>query len=1346
MQRTLALFVSLIFVANFAYAAFQEVPPQIEWEEPMQGDPEWEVSGRTSNGCGNDYTLTSVETYTTIPANAAIPHYSSGTFVTTDNVTANFGISCAIIGTNYTLSYKIFESNDNTYSYLGGLVNHTFIANSTNLTISVDTGDYSIGIYKINTTLRNTTWDSTSQISGSYNGSTTSNPSLFWSFLVTSCGANSSLTNMFSSVIGQNHLPQNVFNVGENMTFTAESRCLISGTSYYSGWILYTSAGSDIFIDYYNWTAGNNPTFENLNVTFSSFWSNPVLPVGDYYIHSYLGYIDNNSQFVYNSQNNNSFSIVNNTGSMESLVAWSDSSNYSSSDDIDLMWNASSLDLNTNYIVEVDVYGYNMTTNTTSVVWSDDTVFNPTTHGGSLDWFHDGFTIQPGTLSTGCYYASFNLSDDDDGMFFANTGFEFGVNMDCSSTGGNNANPRLGGMYSSLTNYSLSEEIDLHWSTVYLESYDESGAYTPLYNTTVNVRGVNPVNQAFTTGVLWDNFTTYTAGPNNMSNGTFYVPPFTLSTGCYYATFELFEDENTSSGANSMLWDFGKGFFFGVNASCSEFGWHNDTNGNNTGGNNSGNNTGCGYEWNNISISVWSWSTSESSGANNFVRMGWSANCLMQQATNEITSSIYDSNNNYIQDVSYDLYTNTNVFSDYGEYYVYDLEPGNYTYVVNLTVDGVFHSQTGSPFTVLPHELYPQTDIFGVNCTTGNLTGTIYVKDYHDLIVGNTYDITLEINDNSTALTEVLTLTFENSANGTDIYTTDVNIDVSSLDAGYYSMLLYGNNLSDAYGIYIPDCKCGYNTSYTNVTYYEIWLDGFIGDGNRTEWDENGTLSIGNNTFPAGAILSWSVYVNCVVPYEDYLVNLTVTNGLGITVYSEEELVNSTYTSYYDWGEVDTSNLPTGEYCITFTVYAPPHTSDDIIFTITDCYNIIALDEWDGCGTNLTYLDHWQSYSGNPFVQQGAVYTEDSSMWSQNFIDCLLLGENYTLFVNLSSDSSLFYQSQENFTVIDFSYLPFYGWDQLVGWSQTIPAGNYCLESTVYITDSTYTQLITNVSYLVDCFAVVAIQPDNWWDEQDNDTGSPNNPIMPDTNCSDLNSTLNGMNLTNSWNMSDCENGTGFWFNLTVNGTGVTWYDPIYAVGYDYEVVSGPNFASVIVPPGYGDDKFDLYLWDGMGYVLVESDLDALTEYWFTDDGGISTTPGNYEGISMFSIRGLELEAKLDPEDENAFVTGLTFVQNPNDVSEVVLVMNPITESDEDDDGVGDDDDNCVNDSNPLQEDSDGDGVGDACEPDESTGDGNTVDDDKDESEEGSSGMITFAAVLALSLVFLMLLVGRDDK
>ena len=125
--------------------------------------------------------------------------------------------------------------------------------------------------------------------------------------------------------------------------------------------------------------------------------------------------------------------------------------------------------------------------------------------------------------------------------------------------------------------------------------------------------------------------------------------------------------------------------------------------------------------------------------------------------------------------------------------------------------------------------------------------------------------------------------------------------------------------------------------------------------------------------------------------------------------------------------------------------------------------------------------------------------------------------------------------------------------------------------------------------------------------------------------------------------MSDCDNGTGFWFNLSVNGTGVTWYEPIYAVGYDYEVISGPQFSSVIVPPGYGDDKFDIYLWDGTEFVLAASDLDALTEYWFTDDG-VSMTPGNYDGVSKFSIRGLEISAKLDPEDPDAFVTGLSFV------------------------------------------------------------------------------------------------------
>ena len=45
-----------------------------------------------------------------------------------------------------------------------------------------------------------------------------------------------------------------------------------------------------------------------------------------------------------------------------------------------------------------------------------------------------------------------------------------------------------------------------------------------------------------------------------------------------------------------------------------------------------------------------------------------------------------------------------------------------------------------------------------------------------------------------------------------------------------------------------------------------------------------------------------------------------------------------------------------------------------------------------------------------------------------------------------------------------------------------------------------------------------------------------------------------------------------------------------------------------------------------------------------------------------------------------------------------MLSMNPIRVSDEDDDGIADADDNCVDDANADQADADGDGIGDACE------------------------------------------------
>ena len=105
---------------------------------------------------------------------------------------------------------------------------------------------------------------------------------------------------------------------------------------------------------------------------------------------------------------------------------------------------------------------------------------------------------------------------------------------------------------------------------------------------------------------------------------------------------------------------------------------------------------------------------------------------------------------------------------------------------------------------------------------------------------------------------------------------------------------------------------------------------------------------------------------------------------------------------------------------------------------------------------------------------------------------------------------------------------------------------------------------------------------------------------------------------------------------------------------------------------------------------------------------------------------------------------GLIFVQDPNEVSEVVISMNPIRVSDEDDDGIADDDDNCINDANSDQADSDGDGVGDACE---TAAAGSDDDEEDDTSEEDSSNRtLAYAALLAVGLVAVLVMFGRENE
>lgn len=106
----------------------------------------------------------------------------------------------------------------------------------------------------------------------------------------------------------------------------------------------------------------------------------------------------------------------------------------------------------------------------------------------------------------------------------------------------------------------------------------------------------------------------------------------------------------------------------------------------------------------------------------------------------------------------------------------------------------------------------------------------------------------------------------------------------------------------------------------------------------------------------------------------------------------------------------------------------------------------------------------------------------------------------------------------------------------------------------------------------------------------------------------------------------------GFDFIFEVLDGEVVYIDPEVAIGYDYVVTdsSSPLVASVILPTGFGDDEYAIYVWDGSEYVFV-SELTAGDEYFFAN------------AVDNFRVMGIETDANVDPADPLAFITGLTF-------------------------------------------------------------------------------------------------------
>ena len=106
------------------------------------------------------------------------------------------------------------------------------------------------------------------------------------------------------------------------------------------------------------------------------------------------------------------------------------------------------------------------------------------------------------------------------------------------------------------------------------------------------------------------------------------------------------------------------------------------------------------------------------------------------------------------------------------------------------------------------------------------------------------------------------------------------------------------------------------------------------------------------------------------------------------------------------------------------------------------------------------------------------------------------------------------------------------------------------------------------------------------------------------------------------------------------------FFDPLVAVGYDYEAFAGASFRSLVLP-NIGDNFYDLYLPQGDQYVLYRV-VPGQTELFLPD------------GTTKFRISGIEPEAGLDPNDQLAFVTGLSF---NNQTPDARFLMSPLTQN-----------------------------------------------------------------------------------
>lgn len=121
----------------------------------------------------------------------------------------------------------------------------------------------------------------------------------------------------------------------------------------------------------------------------------------------------------------------------------------------------------------------------------------------------------------------------------------------------------------------------------------------------------------------------------------------------------------------------------------------------------------------------------------------------------------------------------------------------------------------------------------------------------------------------------------------------------------------------------------------------------------------------------------------------------------------------------------------------------------------------------------------------------------------------------------------------------------------------------------------------------------------------------------------------------------------GYQFDFEVAQHQVVYIDPLVAVGYDYQVLSGPNILSALFPVLPGQvNPYQLFTLDGL------TSLGAAA--------GGSTFNFAAGGVNGFRLTGIDPGVGLDPLNPLAFVTGLTFDVGTGP-SQISLTQTPLS-------------------------------------------------------------------------------------